>query len=164
MGVKNNSSTIVLFGCLFLTLLFITVNADDTETDFNMELHIVHVNSRGDIAVVGILYELGPADPFLAQFLPFLASATEEGFPLGNVDPSSIKIPYREYYRYNGSLTTPPCSENVTWTIFKRVKTVSIEQVRALRDSIDDGDTGNARPIQPLNGRTIYVFEPKTYT
>ncbi|KAL0404876.1 UNVERIFIED_CONTAM: Alpha carbonic anhydrase 7 [Sesamum radiatum] len=130
---------------------------------FNTELHIVHANSEGNIAVVGILYKLGRADPFLAQILPFLSLATPQGYPLGSVDSSSIKIPGREYYRYNGSLTTPPCSENVTWTVFKTVKTVSIEQVHALRDAIHDGNTGNARPVQPLNGRTVYLFEPKPY-
>ncbi|KAK4412915.1 Alpha carbonic anhydrase 7 [Sesamum alatum] len=131
---------------------------------FDMELHIVHANYRGDIAVVGILYKCGCADPFLAKLLPYLPLATPEGYPLKRaINPSSIKIPGREYYRYNGSLTTPPCSENVTWTVFKKVKTVSYEQIQALKDAVHDGDTGNARPTQPTNGRTVYAFKPRSY-
>ncbi|KAI3471714.1 hypothetical protein Pfo_028364 [Paulownia fortunei] len=130
-------------------------------TRFNMELHIVHSNSQGDIAVVGILYKLGQPDSFLARLSPFLQSADREGTDLGIVDPSCIKFEGREYYRYNGSLTTPPCSENVTWTVFKTLRTVSAQQIEALRDAVHDGSTGNARPIQPLNERPVYLFRPK---
>ncbi|KAL0339704.1 UNVERIFIED_CONTAM: Alpha carbonic anhydrase 7 [Sesamum radiatum] len=142
------------------------IPAEHTVNGFrsNMELHIVHVNNRGDIAVVGILYELGPADPFLAKLLPYLPLATQEGYPLRrSINPSNIKFPGKEYYRYNGSLTTPPCSENVTWTVFKKVKTVSCDQIRALKDAVHDGITGNARPIQTTNRRTVYAFKPRSY-
>ncbi|KAL6555374.1 hypothetical protein OROGR_006632 [Orobanche gracilis] len=127
---------------------------------FNMELHIVHVNSEGDIAVVAILYTLGMPDSFLAtvrtragpmvsdvmddyflRLSPYLGSVDGEGTDLGAVDPWRIGFPQRSnYYRYNGSLTTPPCSENVTWIIYKRVKTVSAQQIRALIDAVHDGE------------------------
>ncbi|KAG8372014.1 hypothetical protein BUALT_Bualt12G0022600 [Buddleja alternifolia] len=129
----------------------------------NMELHIVHSNAQGDIAVVAILYRLGNPDPFLASISPFLQSATLEGTDIGVVNPSNITFPGRDYYRYIGSLTTPPCSENVTWTVFKMVGTVSLGQIRALRDAVHDGSTGNARPIQPLNGRTVYLYRPRAF-
>ncbi|KAK6149118.1 hypothetical protein DH2020_016643 [Rehmannia glutinosa] len=106
---------------------------------FNMELHIVHINSQGDIAVIGILYKLGLPDSFLARLMPYLQSVDSEGTDLGIFDPSCIKFPRREYYRYSGSLTTPPCSENVTWTVFRTVRTVSLRQIRALRDAVNDG-------------------------
>ncbi|KAL0404875.1 UNVERIFIED_CONTAM: Alpha carbonic anhydrase 7 [Sesamum radiatum] len=131
---------------------------------FDMELHIVHANNQGNIAVVGILYKLGPADDFLAKLTGYLPLATPEGYPVnGTINPSKIEIPGRKYYRYNGSLTTPPCSENVIWTVFKEVKTVSREQIQALKDAVHDGNTGNARPIQPTNGRTVYAFKPRSY-
>ncbi|KAL6530495.1 hypothetical protein OROMI_028384 [Orobanche minor] len=126
---------------------------------FNMELHIVHIDSEGNIAVVAIFYKLGMPDSFLATLLPYLESVDGEGTDLGAVDPWRIGFPDRSnYYRYNGSLTTPPCSEDVTWTIYKRVKTVSAQQIRALWDAVHDGSTGNARPLQPLNRRIVYLF------
>ncbi|KAL0453143.1 UNVERIFIED_CONTAM: Alpha carbonic anhydrase 4 [Sesamum latifolium] len=128
-----------------------------------MELHIVHANSRGDIAVVGILYRLGQADPFLAQFLPIYIIGYSTRISFGDCLIHQVSGFQAENYKYNGSLTTPPCSEHVTWTVFKMVKTVSIEQIHTLRDAIHDGNTENARPIQPLNGRTVYLFEPKPY-
>ncbi|XP_051138814.1 alpha carbonic anhydrase 4-like [Andrographis paniculata] len=125
----------------------------------NMELHIVHESPQGNIAVVAYLYIIGPADPFLERFIPFLPS-NRQGVSVGVVDPSDIGFSSREYYRYNGSLTVPPCSENVTWTVFRKEKTVSPQQISALQNSVNNGITGNARPIQPLNGRTVYVYRP----
>ncbi|KAL8555117.1 hypothetical protein ACS0TY_003062 [Phlomoides rotata] len=126
---------------------------------YNMELHLVHYSAERDIAVVGILYTLGRADPFLTQLAPFIRSATRNATNIGIVNPSNIGFEGRKYYRYNGSLTTPPCSENVTWTILKEVRTVSLKQITALRNAVDDGITGNARPIQALNGRPVYMFK-----
>ncbi|GFP90939.1 alpha carbonic anhydrase 7 [Phtheirospermum japonicum] len=129
---------------------------------FNLELHVVHINSHGDYAVVGILYMIGLPDPFLASLSSHIGSATSNGSDIGIVDPWSIRFPKRpEYYRYNGSLTTPPCSENVTWTVIRTIRTASQHQITALRNAVHDRGTGNARPLQPLNGRTVYLFRPK---
>ncbi|CAA0812779.1 Alpha carbonic anhydrase 4 [Striga hermonthica] len=131
---------------------------------FNMEQHIVHNNSAGDIAVIGILYKIGWPDYFLSRITPYLKSTNREGTNIGTVDPRSINFAAKpEYYRYNGSLTTPPCSENITWTIFKMVRTASAQQIRALRDAVNDGNTGNARPIQALNGRPVYLLQPRHF-
>ncbi|GER25836.1 carbonic anhydrase family protein [Striga asiatica] len=128
---------------------------------FNMEQHIVHNNSEGDIAVIGILYKIGWPDYFLSRITPYLKSINGEGTNIGTVDPRNINFAAKpEYYRYNGSLTTPPCSENITWTIFKMVRTASAQQIRALREAVNDGNTGNARTIQALNGRPIYLLQP----
>lgn len=56
----------------------------------------------------------------------------------GVLDPRHIKMGSRKYYRYIGSLTTPPCTENVVWTIVKKVRTVSREQVGLLREAVQD--------------------------
>nr|BDV04036.1 alpha carbonic anhydrase 1 [Hygrophila difformis] len=126
---------------------------------FALELHMVHVDSGGAIAVVAILYALGLPDPFIqTKILPYLQAANEEGVDLGFVNPLDIKYSGKKYYRYNGSLTTPPCSEKVTWTVIKTVRTASIQQINAIRAAVDEENTGNARPLQPLNGRTIYSY------
>ncbi|XP_073273584.1 alpha carbonic anhydrase 4-like [Primulina huaijiensis] len=130
-------------------------------TRFDMELHLVHNNSRGDIAVVGILYKLGRGDAFLEKFVKNFKSVTEEGISLGVVDPWRIKFGGRKYFRYLGSLTIPPCTEGVLWTVLKKVRTVSKDQIQALRDAVDDGFEWNSRPTQELEGRNVYLYEPK---
>ncbi|CAA0829859.1 Alpha carbonic anhydrase 4 [Striga hermonthica] len=129
---------------------------------FNMELHMVHNNSQGQIAVVGILYALGRPDTFLTKLLSNITSLNdEEGNELGVVNPWEIKFGSRKYYRYIGSLTVPPCTEGVIWTLLTKVRTVSREQLRALRDAVDDGFEENARPTQSLDGRSVYMYHPE---
>ncbi|GER52518.1 carbonic anhydrase family protein [Striga asiatica] len=106
---------------------------------FDTELHVVHNTSAGNVAVLSILYKIGEPDFFFSKIIPYLKSIGTEGANLGAIDPWSIGLSAKaDYYRYYGSLTTPPCTENVTWTIFKTVRTASAEQVRALRDALDD--------------------------
>ncbi|KAJ6408282.1 hypothetical protein OIU84_011572 [Salix udensis] len=124
---------------------------------FDLELHIVHVNSLGEAAaVVGILYKYGKPDPFLSKLFPFIKSVTKQEKSLGILDPNKIVFGSRKSYRYIGSLSTPPCTEGVIWTVVKKVRTVSRKQVNLLRDVVDDGYQANARPIQALNGRAVY--------
>ncbi|XP_052175153.1 alpha carbonic anhydrase 4-like [Diospyros lotus] len=131
-------------------------------TRYEMELHIVHMSSNDEaIAVTGILYKYGRPDPFLAKLLEHIKSIGKEEKELGIVNPGDIKFGSRKYYRYMGSLTTPPCTEGVVWTVLNKVRTVSREQVKALRDAVHDGFEANARPIQPLYGRSILFYTPK---
>ncbi|XP_027066722.1 alpha carbonic anhydrase 4 [Coffea arabica] len=130
-------------------------------TRHNLELHIVHRSSSGGIAVVGILYEIGRPDSFLAKLLHHIKRADEgDVIDLGVVSPGDIKFGSRKYYRYIGSLTVPPCTEGVLWTIVKKVRTVSREQIRAIRDVVHDGFEANARPLQQENGRPVYLYRP----
>eukprot|EP00257_Ricinus_communis_P023117 XP_015583019.1 alpha carbonic anhydrase 4 [Ricinus communis] len=121
---------------------------------YDMELHLVHSNSAGAPAVVGILYKIGQADPFLAKLLPYIKSVKKQEKDLGIVNPDDIVFGSRKYYRYNASLSVPPCTEGVIWTVIKKIRTVSMEQVQALKGAVDDGFQMNARPLQPLYGRT----------
>nr|GEY71447.1 alpha carbonic anhydrase 7-like [Tanacetum cinerariifolium] len=66
----------------------------------------------------------------------------------------------RKYYRYVGSLTTPPCTQNVTWTIVNKVRTVSRAQLYAIRDAVHDEAEANARPVQALNNRWLKLYRP----
>ncbi|KAK9289830.1 hypothetical protein L1049_007990 [Liquidambar formosana] len=130
-------------------------------TRYHLELHIVHLSSHGEIAVVGITYKYGRPDPFLARLLHHIKSVGKEEKDLGIVNPGDIKFGSRKYYRYIGSLTVPPCTEGVIWTILRKVRTVSREQVRVLREVVHDGFEANARPTQELDGRKVWLYTPR---
>ncbi|CAH1441635.1 unnamed protein product [Lactuca virosa] len=130
---------------------------------FNLELHLVHQSKNRRIAVVGILYKIGRRDSFLSKLEPYLkALCSKKGVEkrVGIIDPRKIKIGSKKYYRYIGSLTTPPCTENVIWTIAKKVRTVSRAQVRLIRKAVHDDAEANARPLQPLNNRLLKLYRP----
>ncbi|XP_073111245.1 alpha carbonic anhydrase 7-like isoform X2 [Elaeis guineensis] len=125
---------------------------------YPLELHMVHRSSDGDIAVISIMYQFGPPDPFLFKLMKFVAIlVTNDVVPAGLVPPPLMEIGC-PYYRYIGSLTTPPCTEGVTWSLIQEVRFVSKKQVRMLRSAVHGEN--NARPIQPINGRTIFLYKP----
>ncbi|XP_044505277.1 alpha carbonic anhydrase 7-like [Mangifera indica] len=130
---------------------------------FDLEAHMVHESTDGKIAVVGIMYKIGRPDSFLSSIKDHLAAiggSTKRDTVVGMIDPRDIKIGSRKYYRYLGSLTIPPCTENVLWTIVRKVRTVTREQVRSLRVAVHDDSNANARPLQPINLRSLQLFRP----
>ncbi|KAM7502130.1 hypothetical protein LguiB_001034 [Lonicera macranthoides] len=91
---------------------------------FDMELHLVHESADGHEAVVGIMYKIGRPDPFLKTIenhLESLVETIEEERAVGVLSPLQIQLGSRKYYRYIGSLTIPPCTQNVVWTMVKKV-------------------------------------------
>ncbi|KAL4308650.1 hypothetical protein GQ457_01G012400 [Hibiscus cannabinus] len=130
-------------------------------TRYQLELHIVHQSGRGELAVVAIVYKYGRPDFFLTRLFHHIKSVGDEEKDLGIVNPGDIKFGSRKYFRYVGSLTVPPCSENVVWTISNKVRTVSRKQLRLLRDVVHDGFEANARPTQSFNGRPVLFYTPR---
>ncbi|XP_028808090.1 alpha carbonic anhydrase 7-like [Neltuma alba] len=133
---------------------------------FDLELHMVHETEAGEAAVIGILYKIGKPDAFLSSLrddIKAISDKTDAEENVGIVDPWLIKPSSLRYYRYMGSLTTPPCTENVVWTILAEVRTVSKKQVKLLRDAVHDGSETNARPLQPINNRLVELYKPKAY-
>ncbi|XP_028789550.1 alpha carbonic anhydrase 4-like [Neltuma alba] len=152
--ININGTYYKLVQCHWHTPSEHTVN----EKRFNLELHAVHESDDGKSAVIGILYEYGRPDPLLSKLIPHIKSIGEEERDLGILNPGVIKFGSRKYYRYLGSLTVPPCTEGVVWTIVKKVRTVSREQVKALRDAVNDGFEENSRPTQELDGRPLWLY------
>jgi len=131
---------------------------------YPLESHLVHQAEDGKIAVIGIIYKFGRPDTFLAELMDEIKSIADMEPPeeaLGMVDPKHIKWGSRKYYRYTGSLTTPPCTEGVIWTVIHKVRTVSKDQVAALHEAIHDNHEKNARPTQSTNGRAVNMYTPK---
>ena len=119
---------------------------------FPMEMHLVH-KSADKLAVVGVFIAEGAHnrafDPVWAN-LP-AQKGVEKHYPAVKVDVDALLSTARTSYRYNGSLTTPPCSEGVSWIVMTTPIELSGEQVATFRRLIKD----NNRPVQKLNGRTI---------
>ena len=120
---------------------------------YPLELHLVHQDAAsGNLAVVGVLFETGAENNFMGHFmenLPADANGTYNDamkYFAADVLPASTG-----YYTYPGSLTTPPCSEIVTWLVLKEPVVASQEQLDALAAIMKE----NNRPVQPLNGRTV---------
>jgi carbonic anhydrase len=120
-----------------------------------MELHLVHKDAAGRTAVAGVLIVEGAHN---AAYEPILAHMpAEEGEPEtiagATVDAAALLPADQSYYRYNGSLTTPPCTEGVSWFVMATPVELSAEQIAAFRALYDH----NYRPVQPLNGRAFLL-------
>jgi carbonic anhydrase len=118
---------------------------------FPAEFHFVNKDASGAITVVGVLVTQGAADN--AAWAPFVAAAsTQPGAETeAELDWPALLPSDLTSYRYAGSLTTPPCTEGVHWVLLKTPIALSAAQIAALQKAYD----GNARPIQPLNGRQV---------
>ncbi|CAL5376109.1 unnamed protein product [Camellia sinensis] len=110
---------------------------------FDVELHLVHKASDGRFTVIAILYKIGDADPIISKIQSELAELGKEVFTdedeiaIGTYDTWKLRRNTCKYYRYVGSLTTPPCTENVTWHIFGKVLT-KIQNARGIMDVLSE--------------------------
>ncbi|XP_010050537.2 alpha carbonic anhydrase 7 [Eucalyptus grandis] len=133
---------------------------------YELELHMVHVSTDPDvkhkIAVVGLLYKTGQPNAFLSKLMGNVRSMVDKKGErkMGAIDPREIKMGGKSYLRYMGSLTVPPCTEGVIWTINKKIGTVSKDQIKLLREAVHDYAEKNSRPVQPLNRREIHLYQP----
>ncbi|RCV31579.1 hypothetical protein SETIT_6G189000v2 [Setaria italica] len=136
---------------------------------FSMELHMVHQTPEKKTAVVGILYRVSNlADPFLKSLQPAIERLRGKEEPIGKVNPNHVGLTGSSYFRYMGSLTTPPCTEGIIWTVIPTLRLVASDQLDLLREAVDDGFEMNARPLQDVNHRTIWFSitcpaEPHVY-
>ena len=120
---------------------------------FDMVVHLVHKDDDGNIAVVAVLLDKGDGENPLIQTL-WNNMPLESGMSLSPavaIDLNKLLPENRAYYTYMGSLTTPPCSENVLWMVFKQPLSLSSEQVSIFSRLYKN----NARPIQPSWDRLI---------
>jgi len=117
-----------------------------------MVAHLVHKNGKGELAVVAVLIDEGAANAFLKPiFDTFPAEGTESKVAGTDSDLMQLLPAKRGYYTFEGSLTTPPCSEHVHWFVLKQAVQASAAQLGQFATRYPH----NARPTQPLNARNV---------
>lgn len=120
---------------------------------FPMEGHCVHASNDGKLAVVSIMYEIGDANKGIAALWANMPQKAGDKHEIkASVNGIDIMPANKDYYRFNGSLTTPPCSEGVRWFVLKDIVTISANQLKAFESSLHEP---NNRPLQPVNSRII---------
>lgn len=121
---------------------------------FPFEMHLVHVNKKNEIAVVAIMFELGRDDELLTALWKNIPLKAGEHHKLNIKALKNMEFINKltRYYRFNGSLTTPPCTEGVRWIVMKDKRHISKEQLSAFQKALAHP---NNRPVQPLNARVI---------
>ena len=116
------------------------------------EIHLVHEGSGGRLAVVAVLVEEGDANPVVADVLDLApADGAEPVEADGPVDPAGVLPADRRAFRYDGSLTTPPCTEGVAWSVLAEPITWSAGQIADFAARHPDSH----RPPQSLDGRVL---------
>lgn len=117
---------------------------------YPLELHLVHKNKEGKLAVVGVFMELGKANSDLDTIWSNIPKEKNKEFATNaKLNPLAFIPNNRSYYNYVGSLTTPPCSEGVNWNVFHTPVKISTKQL----DFFKKMYVVNSRPVQPVWGR-----------
>lgn len=120
---------------------------------YAMEMHLVHKNDEGEIAVVAVMFEQGAANPQLEKLWRAMPAQPEESTAITeHLDLDHLLPADKTYWRFSGSLTTPPCSEGVTWIVMKHPLTLSATQLEKFRHTLHHN---NNRPVQSLHGRIV---------
>lgn len=120
---------------------------------FPMVAHFVHKDATGALGVLGVLFEEGGANTELAKIIAAAPKHEHAATAIAGVtiNPAELIPSQLSVYRFQGSLTTPPCSEGVNWHVAQTTVKASADQIRAMTSIMGH----NARPIQPLNGRLV---------
>lgn len=170
LNILNNGHTVqvnvaegstLTSGTMQFTLLQIHFHTPSEEAvngqRYPMDAHFVHSDANGNLAVLGILFEEGAENQELAKVVAAAPTDKADAVTYADIsfDPNELLPESLDVYRFQGSLTTPPCSEGVNWHVAKQPVTASKAQLDAIHAIIGD----NARPLQPANGRLIIAPE-----
>ena len=120
---------------------------------YPMEAHFVHADKEGNLAVIAVMFKTGEKNEELEKAWEHMPESAGEKNALPKSVDANILLPHnQDYYRFNGSLTTPPCSEGVLWLVMKYFDTASKEQIDKFAHTMHHQ---NNRPVQPVNARAI---------
>jgi carbonic anhydrase len=119
---------------------------------YDMVVHLVHADQAGNTAVVSVLLEQGNDNSLIRELWKDLPKEKyKEEHDAVHISAADLLPADRGYYTFDGSLTTPPCTENVTWFVLKHPVTVSAAEIERFSKLYRH----DARPTQPLYGRTV---------
>lgn len=120
---------------------------------FDMEMHLVHKNAEGALTVVAVMFDKGAANAELDKLWGIMPGQAEQSATLETkLDLNKLLPKNKTYWRFSGSLTTPPCSEGVTWIVLKNPMTLSAAQLEKFTHTMHHN---NNRPVQSLHGRVV---------
>lgn len=119
---------------------------------YPLEAHFVHQAKDGSLAVIGVLFEKGVHNPNLQKVIDALPRHKKKVIPISTFQVENLMPKKKQYHRYSGSLTTPPCSEGVKWIVLKKTPSISEAQIKSFK-KLHRKPTN--RPVQPLNARSI---------
>lgn len=123
------------------------------DKSYAMEAHLVHADKDGNLVVVALMFEEGVENKALTKLWSLMPKNAGEKRVLQQAFAATELLPSNHnYYRFNGSLTTPPCTEGVRWLVMKEPLSASKEQVEAFSHVMHHP---NNRPLQPVNGRPV---------
>lgn len=118
---------------------------------YPLEMHLVHQNDKGELLVIAVFFQQGKENSALKTIIKNAPKKVNENVALKDLNPNALMPNSHAYYAFEGSLTTPPCSEQVQWVVLKKSLQASKQQISDLHAILHD----NARNIQPLNNRKI---------
>ena len=151
----NKAGSISLNGETFELLQFHFHTPSENTVDdkaYPMEMHLVHKNSKGELAVIGVFIQAGADNDIINSLWNNMpAKAGEKQTYQNKFDVSALLPKDPSFYSFRGSLTTPPCSEGVNWIVMRQPIELSAQQIFKFHTVVGD----NARPVQPLNKRII---------
>ena len=121
--------------------------------NYDMELHLIHSDNNGNLAVLGVMIEEGRENKILASIWDVLPKEENEKVISEKylIHLQALLPQNQVSFHYSGSLTTPPCTEKVKWIVFEQPIEMSKVQIQAFKQIFLD----NHRPIQTLNEREI---------
>jgi len=120
---------------------------------FPMEAHFVHASNKGELAVIAVMFVEGKENKSLQTIIDHMPQHVGDKQDLSTTKLNAIDLlpANKDYYRFNGSLTTPPCSEGVRWIVMKTPVEASKAQLEAFSKVLGK----NNRPVQPVEARPI---------
>lgn len=120
---------------------------------YDMVLHLMYTASDGKVAGVAVLLKLGGANATIQQLWEHMPATAgkEKEIPGVEINPAGLLPHDTAYYTYMGSLTAPPCTEDVVWFVLKTPMDISAQEINAFAKLYPH----DVRPIQPLNRRVV---------
>jgi carbonic anhydrase len=121
---------------------------------YPMEMHLVHRSEDTTYLVIGVLFEEGRENRFLSRFANYIPQKPSQKEVENNIQVGTLFPEQKHFYHYQGSFTTPPCTQGVRWLVLKQTQQASAEQIQTIAQI----EGNNARHTQRLNHREVEIF------